>query len=170
MRFSDNTGTGFSRSWDGLCAALGPDQAFYAPQRARSSNKRVLKDARAGSSRCALPRYGRRTVRLPDKYRCHRPRRPSRSCKRQQRRDQRWAYSDWSTTWALVLMPNAARGVQHARGNAEGVERRGRDGPHVFCLFAPFDIGARVVLLDFVGQVIGHRRQFSWRDRRWYRP
>ena len=50
---------------------------------------------------------------------------------------------------------NAARGVQHARGNAEGVERRGRDGPHVFCLFAPFDIGARVVLLDFVGQVIG---------------
>lgn len=33
MRFSDNTGTGFSRCWDGLCAALGPDQAFYAPQR-----------------------------------------------------------------------------------------------------------------------------------------
>lgn len=27
---------------------------------------------------------------------------------------------------------NAARGVQHARGNAEGVERRGRDGPHFF--------------------------------------
>lgn len=50
---------------------------------------------------------------------------------------------------------NAARGIQHARGNAEGVERRGRDGPHVFCFFPPFGIGARVVLLDFVGQVIG---------------
>ena len=50
---------------------------------------------------------------------------------------------------------NAARGVQHARGNAEGVERRSCDGPHVFCFFPPFGIGARVVLLDFVGQVIG---------------
>lgn len=91
---SDNTGIGFSQCWAGLSAVLGPDQAFYAPQRARSSNKRALKDTRAGSSRCALPRYGRRTERLPDKYRCHRPRRPSRSCKRQQRRGQRWAYSD----------------------------------------------------------------------------
>ena len=50
---------------------------------------------------------------------------------------------------------NAARGVQHARGNAESIERRGCDGPHVFCLFTLFGIGARVVLLDFVGQVIG---------------